>query len=126
MKYKGFSVTDTAEPYYELLYLPFTAYAPKPSFKQFVKAPGITEQGFVLYYAYQCPFTAKYVPLMEEIAKAKSIPFKAIRFKSMEEAQNAPVPFTSYSLFHNSIFETNEILSAKKFENLVTEKGYIG
>jgi ribosomal protein S18 acetylase RimI-like enzyme len=124
LKHKGFSVADTVEPYYELLYLPFTADALKPKFKQSVYTPGITERGFVLYYAHQCPFTAKYVPLIEDIAKAKSVPFKAIRFKSMEEAQNAPAPFTSYSLFYNGEFITNEILSGKKFEKLIAEKGY--
>jgi hypothetical protein len=126
LKHKGFIVADTAEPYYELLYLPFKADAPKPSFKPSVHAPGITERGFVLYYSHQCPFTAKYVPIIEEIAKAKSIPFKAIRFETMEEAQNAPAPFTSYSLFYDGLFVTNEILSGKKFEKLAAEKGYGG
>ena len=123
LKHKGFAVADTAEPYYELMYLPFSADAPKPRFKQTAKTPKVSEQGFVLYYAHQCPFTAKYVPLIEDIAKAKSAPFKAIRFTSTEEAQNAPAPFTSYSLFYNGEFVTNEILSDKKFEKILAEKG---
>ena len=124
LKYKGFMIADTAEPFYELLYLPFGTGAPKPRFKQPVKTPKINEQGFVLYYAYQCPFTAKYVPLVEEMAKAKSIPFKAVRFETAEEAQNAPAPSTSYCLFWNGEMVTNEILSEKKFENLLGEKGF--
>jgi hypothetical protein len=123
LKYKGFALADTAEPNYELLYLPFEKDAPKPCFKQAVKKPQIKEQGFVLYYAHQCPFTAKYVPMIEEIAKANSVAFKSIRFETGEEAQNAPAPFTSYSLFYNGAFVTNEILSDKKFEKLLVEKG---
>ena len=123
LRYKGFAVADTAEPYYELMVLPFEADAPKPRFKQLVKSPKITEQGFVLYYAYQCPFTAKYVPLIENAAKAKSVPFQSIRFETTGEAQNAHAPFTSYSLFYNGEFVTNEILSDKKFEKLLNEKG---
>ena len=123
LEYKGFAVADTAEPYYELRYLPFNADTTKPCFKQSVKKPQINEQGFVLYYAYQCPFTAKYVPLIEDIAKSKSIPFKAIRYETTEEARNAPAPFTSYSLFYNGGFVTHEILSDKKFEKLLAEKG---
>ena len=123
LKYKGFLVADTAVPYYELLYLPFGAGAAKPRFKRQVKAPEVKERGFVLYYAHQCPFTAKYAPLAEGIAKSKSVPFKAVRFESAEEAQNAPAPFTSYSLFYNGEFVTNEILSDKKFEKLLAEKG---
>jgi hypothetical protein len=123
LKYKGFIVADTTEPYYELLYLPFDVDAKKPCFGPSTKTPKINEQGFVLYYSYQCPFTAKYVPMIESIAKAKSIPFRAMRFETMEEAQSAPAPFTSYSLFYNGEFVTNEILSDKKFEKLLIEKG---
>ena len=124
LKYKGFAVADTAEPFYELLYLPFSTDARKPRFKQSLKDPRIDSKGFVLYYSHQCPYTAKYVPLIENIAKSKSVPFSAIRFETMEEAQNAPTPSTSYSLFHNGAFLTNEILSDKKFEKLLCERGF--
>ena len=124
LRYKGFSPCDTAEPYFELMYLPFDAGAPKPCFKPSVKTTKTDEKGFVLYYAHQCPFTAKYVPLVETMAKAKSIPFKAVRFETATEAQNAPAPTTSYSLFFGGEFVTNEILSESKFEKLLTEKGF--
>jgi len=124
LKHKGFIVADTAEPFFELLYLPFDMGAPKPCFKKEVKTPRINEQGFVLYYASQCPFTAKYVPIVERIAKTRSAPFTAIRFETAEDAQNAPAPSTSYCLFFNGEFVTNEILSDKKFEKLITEKGF--
>jgi len=119
LKYKGFVIADTAEPFYELLYLPFGASAKKPCFKQFVNAPIIGESGYVLYYSHQCPFTAKYVPIIEDAAKAKSVPFKTIRLETAEEAQNAPSPSTSYCLFKDGVFLTNEILSDKKFEKLL-------
>lgn len=124
LRYKGFQLADTAEPFYELLYLPFNNSADKPCFNESVKSPKIGETGFVLYYAYQCPFTAKYVPLIETIAKGKGVPFKAVRFETTEQAQNAHAPFTSYSLFFNGEFITNEILSEKKFEKLIAEKGF--
>jgi len=123
LKYKGFEVADTAEPFYVLMYLPFEKDAAIPLFKDTVKKPKIKEQGFVLYYAHQCPFTAKYVPLIEEVAKAKGIVFKAVRFETTEQAQDAPAPFTSYSLFYNGKFVTNEILSEKRFEKIIIEMG---
>ena len=52
---------------------------------------------------------------------AKGIPSKSIFFETTEQAQNAPAPFTTYSLFYNGEFLTNEILSQKKFEKIVTE-----
>lgn len=124
LRYKGFKLADTAEPFYELLYLPFDKMADKPCFKDSVKSPRINEAGFVLYYAHQCPFTAKYVPLIEDVAKEKGVPFKAVRFETTEQAQNAYSPSTSYSLFFNGDFVTNEILSEKKFEKLIAEKGF--
>ena len=123
LRYKGFILADTVEPFYELLYLPFEENTSKPRFKNHVKTPILGEQGFVLYYTNQCPFTVKYAPLIENVAKKKGIPFKSIIFETTEQAQNAPAPFTTYSLFYNGEFLTNEILSEKKFEKILTEKG---
>lgn len=123
LKYKGFKVADIAEPYYELLYLPFSDDASCPKVKEFVKHPTIDEQGFVLYYAHQCPFTVKYVPLIEAVAKEKGVPFKAIRFETAGQAQNSPALFSSYSLFCNGDFVTNEILSERKYEKMIDERG---
>ncbi len=123
LRYKGFKLADTADPYYELMYLPFDKNTTKPCFKQTVKKPSIEDKGFVLYYSNQCPFTAKYVPLIENVAKERGIKFKSIRFEKTEQAQNAPAPFTSYSLFYNGEFVTNDILSDKKFKKIISEKG---
>lgn len=125
LRYKGFILGDTAEPYYELLYLPFAEADTKPRFKARVKEPHIEEPGFVLFYAHQCPFTAKYVPLIEETAKSNGVQFKSVRFETAEQAQGAPAPFTTYSLFYNGQFLTNEIQSEKKFEKLLADKGLL-
>lgn len=47
LRYKGFLVADTADPYYELFYLPFDVDAIKPCFKSQVKKPQIKSKGFV-------------------------------------------------------------------------------
>ena len=36
------------------------------------------DEGFVLYYTNQCPFTAKYVPIIENLAKEHNIMFKSV------------------------------------------------
>ncbi len=121
LKHKGFELADSAEPSYELLYLPFDKAADKPRFKEKVKKPAIDAKGFVLYYTQQCPFTAKYVPLIEKMARERGISFESIRFETTEQAQNAPAPVTTYSLFYNGRFVTHEILSDKKFEKICAE-----
>lgn len=123
LRYKGFQLADEAKPSFQLLYLPFEENAEAPRFRPQVKEPHIDEKGFVLYYTNQCPFPAKYVPVIEEIAAGRGIPFKSIRFEKGEEARNAPAAVTTYCLFYNGEFVTNEILSDKKFEKILTEKG---
>lgn len=115
LSYKGFLVADTAEPNFTLMYLPFEENAPVPKFREQAKRPHISENGFVLYYTNGCPFTAKYVPVIEACAEQNGIPFKSIHIESREAAQNAPAAWTNYALFYNGEYVTNEILSEKKF-----------
>lgn len=124
LAYKGFRTADTAEPYFKLMYLPFDenddADEHIPRFRQQAKEPRVENSGFTLYYTAQCPFTAKYVPVLEQTAAEKGLPLKTIKLESREDARNAPTPFTTYSLFYNGAFLTNEILSVKKFEKIVS------
>ena len=124
MRYKGFFLADEADPYFELLYLPFDPDCEKPRFKDAVKNPQLNgdAKGFTLYYTNQCPFTAKYVPLLEALAREKGAAFQAIHLDTREAAQNAPSPFTTFSLFYEGQFVTHEILSEKKFEKLLAER----
>lgn len=127
MRYKGFEIADTVQPYFELLYLPFDKSAPKPRFASSVKENKINDMGsaITIYYTNQCPFTAKYVPILEEIAKKHNTELKTVRILSREQAQSAPSAFTTFSLFCNGEFVTHEILSEKKFEKLLDERGFI-
>lgn len=121
LAYKGFKVCDTANPYYELLYLPFENDADKPTFKDCCKNGTINEEGIVLYYTNQCPHTEKYALLVESIAHDNGADFKLCKITSKEQAQNAPAPFTTYSLFVDGTLVTNEILSEAKFLKLIKE-----
>ena len=127
LRYKGFETADTAAPYFELLYLPFDKSAGKPRFTASVKEPGRSgmPDGFTIFYTSQCPFTAKYVPIFEEVAKRRSAPFQAVHILTREQARNAPAPFTAFSLFYNGAFVTHEIQSEKKFEKILVDKGFI-
>lgn len=114
LKYKGFKLCDTAYPYYELLYLPFDESEDIPKFKNICKNGEIECREAIIYYSNQCPHTEKYSNIAKEIAESNGVSLKLIKFTSSKEAQNAPSPFTTYSLFYNGKFVTNEILSEKK------------
>lgn len=121
LKHKGFSLCDKAEPYFELLYLPLSENASKPKFKQQAKMGKIDEQGFVLFYTNQCPHTEKYAPLIANMAKEKGYALRLEKIEDKVTAQAAPTPFTTYSLYYNGKFVTNEILSEKRFEKIISE-----
>ncbi len=123
MRHRGFKGADTAEPYFELMYLPFEESAELPGFSDSVRGHEPMAGGFVLYYTSQCPFTAKYVPILENMAKARNAALQSIHIQTREDAQNAPSPFTTFSLFYDGQFVTHEILSEKKFDKILTSKG---
>ena len=119
LKYKGFTVCDEAGNGVQLWYLPFEKEAEKPGFRECAKHPHIEEKGYVLYYTSQCPFNAKYVPVLEQTAKENDIQFHAVHIESREEAQNAPTPITNYAMFYDGEYITNEQMNDKKFLKLV-------
>lgn len=121
LKYKGFIVCDEADHGIQLWYLPFTEDACPPKFKECAKHPHIEEKGYVLYYTSQCPFNAKYVPIIEETAKEKGVQFKAIHLQNKEEAQNVPTPITTYALFFDGDYLTNEQMNEKRFLKLLSK-----
>jgi len=119
LKYTGFTVCDEADNGIQLWYLPFEKEAEKPGFRECAKHPHIEEKGYVLYYTSQCPFNAKYVPVLEQTAKENDIQFHAVHIESREEAQNAPTPITNYAMFYDGEYITNEQMNDKKFLKLV-------
>lgn len=119
LKYKGFSVADEADNGIQLWYLPLTEDAKPPQFKPCARHPHIDEPGYVLYYTSQCPFNAKYVPIVETAANAQGVPFRAVHIESREQAQNAPTPVTTYALFCDGVYLTNEQMNDKRFLKLI-------
>ena len=119
LAYKGFKTADSAQPFFTLLYLPFDDNAPVPKFKECAKQPHIDKQGFAVYYSHGCPFTAKYVPIVEQAAKERGIKFESVLLDSKEKAQNAPCAWTNYAVFYNGQYISNEILNEKRFFELV-------
>lgn len=121
LKYMGFETVDTAAPYFNLMYLPFDKSADKPHFKKCVRECANIPDGFTLYYTSQCPFTAKYVPLLENVAKKRNVEFHTIHILTKEQAQNHFIPWTTFGLFFNGKLITHEILSEKKFEKIIND-----
>ena len=121
LTHKGFKVSDISDCGINLMCLPLAENAPPPKFKDCAKHPKVEENGFVLYYTDQCPYTYYWVPKVQEAAKEHGIPFKAVHITEKETAQNVPAPVTTYALFQNGRFLTQSIQSDKKFLKLAAE-----
>lgn len=131
LKYKGFKVCDTAEPSFELLYLPFddlegiaSEEAALPKFRASAKASREGEKGVVIYYSNGCPHTDKYVSLQEALLKELGVTYKVVKLTTVEEAQEAPVACTNYALFVDGQFIASEILTVKKLRSCLVALGY--
>ena len=120
LKHKGFVICDAADNGIRLWYLPFEKDAELPRFRECARHPHVEEDGFVLYYTSQCPFNAKYVPILEQTAKEHGISFRAVHIESREEAQNAPTPITTYALFYAGEYVTNEQMNEIRFLKLAS------
>ena len=119
LSHKGFTVCDTADKEVQLWHLPFDSEGKSPEFKECAKHPCVDAKGYVLFYTNQCPYTAKYVPLVERIAKERGVQFQSVHIGDSEAAQNAPTPVTNYALFFDGEYVSNEILSDKKFLKMI-------
>lgn len=121
LNYKSFTVCDETNHGIQLWYLPFFVDVEKPKFMECAKHSHVNESGYVLYYTNQCPFNAKYVPIVEKTAKENNISFKVIHITRKEQARNVPSPITTYALFYDGQYLTNEIMNEKKFLKLIND-----
>ena len=115
LKYKGFTVCDEADNGVQLWVLSFAADAEKPRFRDCARHPHVDEQGYV-------PFNAKYVPIVEQTAKEHGVSFRAIRLCSRDEARNAPTPITTYAMFCDGEYLTNEQMNEARFLKLLSRQ----
>ena len=113
----GFYSVDTWNKVYELMFLPLTDDFQEPKFN----VQPLKEDGLVLYYTHQCPFNAKYVDILKDYCDTQNITLKLKHIKMKQDAQNAPTPLTTYSLFYNKTFITREVLNPKKFDKIWSE-----
>lgn len=119
---QGFKTCDTAEPYFQLLYLPFKDQSKKPEFLLTAKE-GVCDDngGFKVYYSNQCPYMDYYIELQSKLAKEKGYLYEKVLIDSQDKAIKNPSPFTIYSLFYKGKFITQELTAEKKFTKIMDE-----
>lgn len=118
-KHMGFVVADEAPPHYRLMALPFSKDTPLPLFKKDILSLNVDKAGLYIVYSAHCPYTTQYLQLLRETAAGLKVPFTAMPLTSKAEAQRAANPFTSWAMYYNGRFVTNEIFSPAKLEKFI-------
>lgn len=118
----GYKVVDSVDPYFELMFKPLDENGCTPRFKDSVRYGQIEGlNGIDIFYTAQCPFTVPYIELLKPVIMASDVPVRTHQIKSKEEAQSHFCPVTTYSIFVNGKFHTQEILTPKKLEQLIAK-----
>jgi hypothetical protein len=119
---KGFKVCDTAPPYFELMVKKFKD-APLPKFRDNAKMGTVpNKKGLTFITSDLCPFIDHWVDKLITYAQDLKIPSQKAKITTLEQAQNAPSAFSTFSIFLNGEFLTHKIPTQKEFIKIVTEK----
>lgn len=118
---QGFEVCDSADPYFEMMFLRINEKAELPKFKSIVKEGKCDNlDGLTAYYSPACPFNEYYVNVeLKECCEKRNIPLKVVKIDRKDKAQNHFVPHTLYSIFYNGKFITQHVLNDKNFDKFV-------
>ena len=119
---RGFTVCDTAPPYFELMVKKFKE-TPLPKFRENAKKGTVpNKKGLTFIYSDLCPFTDHWVDKLIDFAKDLNIPSQKTKIATLKQAQNAPSAFSVFSIFYNGEFLTHKIPSQKEFIKILKKK----
>lgn len=118
----GYEICDSSNSFFELLVKRFNPNATMPRFKECVKnGMGENRVGIDIFYTAQCPFTVPYIRFLQPVINESACPVRTHQISSKEETRRHYCPITTYSVFIDGQFYTNEILTPAKLEKLIKE-----
>jgi len=117
---QGYEVCDSADPYFELLVKRFVKDGPLPRFNEKAKT-GMPQDtiGIDIFYTPQCPFTTVYIELLKPVISGSGIPVRTHEICNLKEAQSHYCPVTTYSVFVDGKYYTNEVLNPVKLQKII-------
>ncbi len=116
----GFKSIESANPSYELMIKTLkTGSLPKINNweKQLSKYKGLN-----IIYSNQCPWVARSIKEIKEIADNKNLKLKITELKTAKQAQEAPSIYASFSLVYDGKLLVDHYISKKRFENIINKE----
>ena len=95
--------------------------APLPKFKEWEKQLD-KYKGLNIIYANQCPWVARSIKDLNEIAKKKGLKLKVTELQSAKQAQNAPSIYATFNLVYNGKLLVDHYISSKRFLNIINKE----
>jgi len=86
------------------------------------KGKNILHSGLKLNYAMQCPFFAKNVPEIQEVAEQENVLLEVKEITSPQEAQDASSPYGVFNLIHDDKVLADHYVSKTRFKNILNKE----
>ncbi len=113
----GFRSIASAKPSFELM-IKTLKKGSLPKLKDWEKQLS-KYKGLNFIYANQCPWVARSIKELSEIAKKKGLKAKIIELKSAKEIQNAPSVYGTFNLVYNGKLLVDHYISSTRFLNII-------
>ena len=112
----GFAQVDQDDRF-ELLTKQFRA-GPSPKFRDWRKQLSLYK-GLNIIYSNQCPWVARSISELNDIANEKGLELKITELKTAREAQNAPSIYATFTLIYNGEIFADHYVSSTRFLNIL-------
>ncbi len=117
----GFKSVAKAKPSYELMIKAIKTGPPLPKFRDWEKQLS-QYNGLNIIYANQCPWVARSIKELSEIAKKKGLKLEIVELKNARQAQDAPSIYTAFNLIYNGKLLVDHYISSRRFLNIIEKE----
>ena len=116
----GFTSIAKAKPSYELM-IKTIKNGLLPKFRDWEKQLS-QYNGLNIIYANQCPWVARSIKELSEIAKKKGLKLKIVELENARQAQDAPSIYTAFNLIYNGKLLVDHYISSRRFLNIIEKE----
>ena len=116
----GFKSVSSVKPSFELM-VKILKRGPKPKFMDWENQLS-KYNGLNIIYSNQCPWVARFIDELDEIAKKKDLELKVTELKNAKEAQNAPSVYASFNLVYDGKLLADHYISKTRFLNIINKE----
>jgi len=116
----GFKSVAKDKPSYELM-IKTIKNGSLPKFRDWKKQLS-QHNGLNIIYANQCPWVARSIKELSEIAKKKGLKLKIVELENARQAQDAPSIYTAFNLIYNGKLLVDHYISSRRFLNIIEKE----